>query len=249
MREVLDALQAQQRQLSVMVDPLDDEGLGRPSRCDGWSIADVLLHLAQTNEFAAASARGDLAAIAERGPEVGPATDVDEWAGAVVDAERSADPGAVRTRWHRSAEEQVVALAACDSGARLQWVAGDLAARTLATTRLAETWIHSGDIAAGLGVELPPTDRLWHISRLAHRTLPYAFTRAQQALAGPVAFELRSPSGELWRFGEGDAPTVVRGEALELCEVAGQRRDASASSLRAEGPDGGAVLALVRTFA
>ena len=77
-----------------------------------------------------------------------------------------------------------------EPGDRLQWVAGDVAARTLATTRLAETWIHAGDVAAGLGVELEPTDRLWHIARLAWRTIPYAFQRAGAEPPGPVAFRL-----------------------------------------------------------
>ena len=40
---------------------------------------------------------------------------------------------------------------------------------------------------------LEPTDRLWHIARLAWRTLPYAFGRAGREPTGPVAFELRSP--------------------------------------------------------
>ena len=65
-----------------------------------------------------------------------------------------------------------------------QGVAGELSARTLASTRLAETWIHTGDIAAGLGVDLVPTDRLWHMARLAWRTLPYAFAQAGRGSAG-----------------------------------------------------------------
>jgi uncharacterized protein (TIGR03084 family) len=129
-------------------------------------------------------------------------------------------------------------------------VAGQLTIRTLTTTRLAETWIHSGDVAAALGVQLAPSDRLRHIARLAWRTLPYAFARDGRALGGPVAFELRGPSGDEWRF-EPDEParTVVRGEAYELCLVAARRVDPRATSLEAEGPDGEAVLALVRTYA
>lgn len=249
MREVTDALRAEQDLLATIVDPLDDEGLGQPSRCAGWSIADVLLHLAQTNEMAAASARGELAEAVQRGPQIGPIDDVDEWAGAVVSAERSADVAATRARWRRSAEEQLVEFESCDPAARLQWVVGDLAARTLATTRLAETWIHSSDIAAGLGVTVPATERLWHIARLAHRTLPHAFARTDRELTGPVSFDLRSPSGDVWTFGDRDAPTVVHGDAEELCEVAGQRLAAADSSLRGEGPDAPAVLELVRTFA
>jgi uncharacterized protein (TIGR03084 family) len=125
-----------------------------------------------------------------------------------------------------------------------------MAARTLASTRLAETWIHSGDVADGLGVALEPDDRLWHIARLAWRTVPYAFARAGRPPPGPVAFELIAPSGAPWSFAEDGAPdTLVRGPALDLCRLAGQRADAAHTSLVAEGPDAAAVLELVRTYA
>ena len=42
---------------------------------------------------------------------------------------------------------------------------------------------------------------------------------------------------------------MVRGTALDLCRVAGQRADAAATALTAEGPDAVGVLRLVRTFA
>jgi hypothetical protein len=43
--------------------------------------------------------------------------------------------------------------------------------------------------------------------------------------------------------------TVVRGGAVDLCRVASRRVPASETSLRATGPDGDAVLELVRTWA
>ena len=69
-----------------------------------------------------------------------------------------------------------------DLSTRVRWVAGDLSARTLATTRLAETWIHTGDIASAIGIEPVATDRLRLIARLAWRTLPYAFDRVEEPL-------------------------------------------------------------------
>ncbi len=87
-----------------------------------------------------------------------------------------------------------------DLSTRVPWVAGDLAARTLATTRLAECWIHTGDVADPLGVVRIPGARLKLIARLAWRTLPYAFARAGRKLSGPVAFVLAGPLGERWDF-------------------------------------------------
>ena len=52
------ALAAQQDELSSIVSSLDEAGWQHPSRCEGWSVADVVLHLAQTNEMAVASLQG-----------------------------------------------------------------------------------------------------------------------------------------------------------------------------------------------
>ena len=249
MDSVIEALDAEQRGLAALVDVLDRDGLSRPSACSGWTITDVLLHLAQTNELAVASVAQRFADAVGSAPPVGEVSSVDEWADAVVDAERGTDPVVVRDRWAASAATQVQVFAACDPDARVQWVAGDMAARTLATTRLSETWIHAGDVAEGLGTTVESTDRLWHIARLVQRTVPYSYLRAGREPHGSVGFRLWSPSGEPWTFGPADAATVVSGPAAELCAVAGQRLDATVSSLRADGPDAADVLELVRTFA
>src|SRR5581483_11038459 len=223
MDEVLSGLSAQDDELDGLVAGLDDDGWATPSRCPGWSVADVVLHVAQTDEMAVA---------AQRAP------------GAVV-----------YSRWRAAAAAQAKALAACEPGRRLQWVAGEMSALTLATTRLAEVWIHTGDVAAGLGRDRRPTAALRPIARLAWRTLPYAFSRAGRTLSGPVALALTAPDGSLWEFtpdgpASATAPsTVVTGPALDFCLVAARRVPASATALRATGPDGDAVLELVRTFA
>ncbi len=248
---VLTALADQQAELAALVTPLDAAGLDTPSRCLGWSVADVLLHLSQTNELAVASVEGQwerarplLSQVAED-REFG---DVDEMAAAMVEIERG-DPVAARDRWQAGADALETALAGIDAGARVQWVAGELAARTLATTRLAEGWIHTVDVAVGLGVDLAPTDRLWHIARLAWRTVPYALAQGGLEPSGAVRFALTGPDGSDWGFGEDDAPTVISGPAADLCAVAGQRAAAADTALRGEGPDAEAVLRLVRTFA
>ena len=52
MEQVLAALRAQQAELAGLVADLDETGLSQPSRCTGWTVADVLLHMAQTDEMA-----------------------------------------------------------------------------------------------------------------------------------------------------------------------------------------------------
>ena len=252
MDRVVACLRAQGDELAALLSGVDDVAWGTPTRCPGWTVADVMLHLAQTSELAAASAAGDPPAADNGWTLFGMAADgnVDEAAAAAVSAQRGAPPTAVYARWRTAAAAELGALAACDPHSRVSWVAGDLSARTLATTRLAECWIHANDVAAAVDVELESGDRLWHIARLAWRTLPYAFARAGVTLTGPVAVILDAPGGSEWSFGDASgAGTIIRGEALEFCQVAARRMDPARSSLHAQGPDAVAVLELVRTYA
>jgi uncharacterized protein (TIGR03084 family) len=253
MNDIIEALREQDEELLSMVTGLAEDQLALPSACKGWSVSDVLLHLAQTNEMAAASAGGQLAGAggwwANSDSRV--RTDMDDIVAGAVERERGASGNEILARWVKSADDMVDALEACDPKARVQWVAGDMAARTLATTRLAETWIHTGDVCIGLGIGQPTSDRIWHIARLVHRTLPYSFLRAGCESTGQVRFELTSPSDEraLWWFGEDNAETVITGPAVDLCHVAGQRANAKETSLHGAGPDAATVLRIMRTFA
>jgi uncharacterized protein (TIGR03084 family) len=245
--DVLAALAEQHAELAGIL-PTDEPGWRRPTPCEGWAVADVVLHLTQTDELAVASVDGRWG---DRTGGFGGGATVDDAADAMVAAHRGESGAVVGERWRAGADALRAALAGCDPHARVPWVAGRLSARTLTTTRLAEAWIHTGDVAAGTGVTLEPTDRLRHIARLAWRTLPYAFSRADRTLTGPVAFVLTGPSGEEWALEPDDGPavTTIRGDATELCLVAGRRVDPTATGLRGEGPDADAVLALVRTYA
>jgi uncharacterized protein (TIGR03084 family) len=248
--DVLSALALQHRDLEAILTGLDEEKWKRPTRCPGWDVGDVVLHLAQTDQMAIAS-------LADRMPEfvawsVGgeaPAT-VDDGAAVMVARERGQPAGVLFERWRASFDRLEQMLQQVDGHRRVHWVAGQLSVRTLATTRLAEAWIHTGDVAGAVGVDLKPDGRLRHLVRLAWRTLPYAYAREGTTLHGPVAFELTGPSGEDWSFVPDERPaTVVRGEGAQLCLVAARRAQPADTGLTAEGIDADTVLALVRTYA
>ncbi len=251
MDEVVEALAAQQAELRAVLDGLTESDWRAPTRCEGWDVADVVLHLAQTDEVAVESATGGFSALAT--PEaqgIGQAASVDDHAAVMVQRQRGLSSTELRERWSSGAARLVDVLDSMNLSTRVTWVVGDLSARTLATTRLAETWIHTGDIAEALKVPIPPTDCLRLIARLAWRTLPYAFGLVGRTMTGPVAFRLIAPSGEAWDFlPDEPAATTIWGPASDLCEVAARRVDPSVTSLRGEGPDAAEVLALVRTYA
>lgn len=249
MDDVVIALGDQIAELDGLVSGLEPGEWELPSACPGWTLADVLVHLAQTNEVAIASLTGrwdEVTATWARGAE---GATVDDIAAAAVAGDRRRDGAEVHAWWRRTADDMVAEFETVDPTTRVPWVVGDMAARTLCTTRLSETWIHTTDIAHGLGVTVLPSLRLWHVVRLVHRTIPYSFQRAGRPAPGPVRFDLTAPDGSTWTFGDVDAPTTVTGSAHDLCWVAGQRAQAAATSLTAAGPDADAVLGLVRTFA
>lgn len=249
--EMIAALGEQQDELSHLLAEVDDAGWQRPSRCAGWTVADVVLHLAQTNELAVGSARGRFfEAVEELSFGTRGATSVDDAAAVTVDRDRGGPPQVIHDRWLASVDALREALLATDPHERVTWVAGELSVLTLTTTRLAETWIHTGDVASAFGNAPESQRRLRHIARLAWRTLPYAFAQAGRELRGPVAFELTGPDDEPWDFTPDSAPvTTIRGDGLELCLVAARRADPTTTSLTGEGPDARAVLELVRTYA
>jgi uncharacterized protein (TIGR03084 family) len=250
--DILIALASQHAELAEIVDGCTDDDWECPTRCVGWDVASVLAHLALTDESATASARGEFDRYEDGllGSRERQTVSVDAAAAAQVDAERGAAGDAIRRRWHEASETMRAAFHAGDPHQRVTWVAGKLSLQTLAATRLSECWIHTGDIAGALGITLPPTDRLRPIARLAWRTLPYAFERADMTLKGPVALELIGPNGEQWRF-DPDRPalTTIRGSAAEFCDVAARRVDPARTDLVATGPDAAYVLRLVRTYA
>ena len=251
MAAILTALGDQHSRLAGLLDTLDADAWGRPTRCEGWSVADVVLHLAQTDALALASSQGRFAdGLEVLAGGLDGEGNVDDGAAAMVARERGMAPAELLERWRAGAAALRGALVESDPHRRVDWVAGQLSIRTLATTRLAECWIHTGDVSEALDVEQEPTDDLEHIARLAWRTLPYAFARSGRQLAGPVAFDLRAPSGRRWHFVPDTAPaTVIEGSGAELCLVAARRIAPGDTSLRGTGPDAHAVLEVVRTYA
>lgn len=244
--DIFAELEAEQGALARVLERLDESAGQQPSAAEGWTISDVVLHLAQTEEVVVASATGS---SVNRFPDIDAST-TDEMAAAWVDAERGPPFGNVIERWSAASRGAVEALREADPDVPLTWVATPLKPRTLATTRLAEHWIHAQDITSPLQIPYPDTDRLWHIAWLAHRTIPYAFTRAGADSPPSVRLDLTAPSGDAWSFGDSDAPCRITGTASDFCRIAGRRLDpADAASVRSTGERHQEVLNLVRTYA
>jgi uncharacterized protein (TIGR03084 family) len=243
MVDTIDDLAIEQERLDALLAQLTPTQWSSPSAAAGWSIADVVLHLAQTEEAVATSvanaARPDLW---ERGDRA-----LDDTVADAVAAERA--PGdEVFRRWRTARLESLAALRAADPEQRVPWAATPLKPRVLATTRLAEHWAHGLDITGPLGLPFPDTSRLRHIAWLGHRTLPYAF-QVSGLPVYDVYCELSGPDGDTYRYGSPDADSVVRGSAGEFCRVGARRLTPGETALVADGPHAAEALRVLRNYA
>jgi uncharacterized protein (TIGR03084 family) len=239
---IFDDLEAEQECLEQVLAGLSQQAWRSPSAAAGWTVADVVLHLAQTEEVVPAAVAGDLAA--DWG---GPGTGVDEVMDALVRADRAA-PAEIFERWRTARRRALAELRAADPRRSVRWVAAPLRPRTLATTRLAEHWAHALDITTPLGIDYPDTARLRHVAWLGHGTLPYAFRIAGQE-PHEVYCELTAPDGSIWRYGPPDAGSSIMGRAAEFCRVGAQRLAPDESGLVTTGPYGRPALLVLRNYA
>jgi uncharacterized protein (TIGR03084 family) len=245
--DVFDDLVAEQYRLESILVCFDDAAWRAESGAPGWTVADVVLHLAQSEEAVVAS-------VATTSADVEPLAAFDRDGGTLdeamdrrVRAERT-EPDAVFARWRATRRAAVVALRAANPERRLPWAAAPLKPKTLATTRLAEHWAHGLDITEPFRIPFPDTVRLRHVAWLAHSSLRYAFSLVGEA-PHDVFCELSGPDGSTWRFGDPSTPSRIAGDAGAFCRVGAQRLAPDASGLATDGPFGEAALRVLRNYA
>jgi uncharacterized protein (TIGR03084 family) len=128
------------------------------------------------------------------------------------------------------------ALRDTDPKERITWLGPDIGARSLATSRLLETWTHSHDLADSFEVEYPRTDRLRHIAHIGVVTREFSYiNRGLTPPDQPIRVELLSPNGELWTWGPEDAADKVMASAYEFCKVITRRVPIADSSVKTQG--------------
>ncbi|HSK62027.1 MAG TPA: TIGR03084 family metal-binding protein [Actinomycetospora sp.] len=189
------------------------EDWSRPTRAQPWTVRDQVAHLGWFDGAFARAISTPEAFEAERDT----ITDVEGFVDA-ANAQVPASGPAALAYWQEAAAAFDRAVRACDPSARLPWFGPAMSLRSAITSRIMETWAHGADVADALGARLAPTDRLRHVADLAVRARPQGYrVRDRDVPATPVRVELTGPSGDVWRWGEGDQSIV--GDAEEFCLV------------------------------
>ncbi|MFE3293228.1 TIGR03084 family metal-binding protein [Rhodococcus sp. NPDC059234] len=245
---VLADLRAEGDAVDALVAGLAPQRWATATPAAGWTIAHQIGHLAWTDRAALmAVTDADAFAASLELAWANPTGFVDE--GAAVEAVRP--PAELLADWRSGRDALAAALAAVPAGTKLAWYGPPMSAMSMATARLMETWAHGQDIAAALGVDVEPTNRLRAIAHLGVRTRDFAY--AVNELTAPTEefrVELAAPEGgDVWIWGPPDAAQRVTGAAHDFCLLVTQRAHRDDLELTAVGSDAEAWLGIAQVFA
>jgi uncharacterized protein (TIGR03083 family) len=149
------ALVRQRRRLGEVLAGLDAAQWATPSRCDGWTVRDVVAHLGGTNQFWARAATAALAGeptrfLAAFDPVATPA--------AMVGATADVPASTVLSQYAEGVEQLAGTLTGLDDE---QWSRpaeappGHIALHAMARHALWDAWIHERDVLVPLGMAQP----------------------------------------------------------------------------------------------
>lgn len=239
-------LMAEAEALDAMV---VDADLRTPTPAPGWDVGDQLSHLAFFDEAAVAALTEPEDFVVRRPSNAAALAALIDTATATGRALTDAE---LLAWWHRGWRAVVLAAltrAGHADDARVPWYGPSMSVLSFVTARLMETWAHGQDVADGLGIVRPGTPRLRHVARLGVLAFANSFrAHGLDVPSEPVRVEL-SCDDETWTWGEPSAGNRVRGQALDFCLVATQRRHLGDTDLDVTGPVAGRWMSIAQAFA
>jgi uncharacterized protein (TIGR03084 family) len=228
-RDILSDLVAEQQFLdqSLQRIPIKVWDLVTPNK--PWTVRDTIAHLADFEELGADAINGGT-----RVKEWQTASDLEAMKKAAIKKGRAMRPQDVIEWWRGGRAKVVEPLSHMSGEDRIEWIAGDMSARTFATFRLMETWMHGLDIYSTLGIEVEDTPRIRHICWLGWKTLPYAFKQAGEHYE-PVRIEVIGPGYAKWIYGPSDTDQLIKGSASDWARIAVHRIKPKDTRLKVSG--------------
>ena len=151
--DVLEPLVRQRRRLAAALGGFSDEQWAHPSRCEGWTNRDVIVHLESTNQFWSYSIASGLAGEPTRflvgfDPVASPAE--------LVAGAGDVDTGALLDRFVASTAALTTLLASLDDddwSKLAEAPPGHLTVSAVTHHALWDSWVHERDVLVPLGIE------------------------------------------------------------------------------------------------
>ena len=242
MRDILSDLVAEQQFLdqSLQRIPIKIWDLVTPNK--PWTVRDTIAHLADFEDLGADSISGGNAV-----EEWQTSSDLEALKKRAIKKGRSMRPQDVIEWWRGGRAKVIEPLSHMNGEDRIPWIAGDMSARTFATFRLMETWMHGLDIYATLGLDVEDTPRIRHICWLGWKTLPYAFKQAGEHYE-PVRVEVIGPGYAQWIYGPDDTDQLIKGSASDWARIVVQRIKPKDTRLRITGEHAEKATQVARAF-
>lgn len=219
----------QRQRLAALVTSFNDEHWAHPSRCDGWSGRDVIVHLESTNTFwnysIAAGLRGEPTQfLATFDPVASPAQ--------LVAGSSSVSTNEVLDRFVASTESLVDLLASLDDddwSALAEAPPGHLSVSAVAHHALWDSWVHERDILVPLGIAADEEgDEIAACLRYVAALAPALAINSGINDAGTLAISATEPDLSIVveisdrvvvRAGTADAELRLTGDAVGLIEA------------------------------
>ena len=219
----------QRRRFAEVLSALSPEQWASPSRCEGWTVQDVVSHLAGTDLFWNVSFTSGLAGTPTRmlvdfDPKETPAQ--------LVDARRGASPEDTLASFLHASEALCATVESLDDDG---WMAlgeaplGHLPLSALAHHALWDAWIHERDVLLPLGMtqQEEPDEIVASLRYVA--ALSPAFALQSASPSGALVLDVTRPDARVVVrvddcvcVEDGDAPdgaVVLAGDAVELLEA------------------------------
>jgi uncharacterized protein (TIGR03084 family) len=246
MQALADDVQAEHDDLIRLLRLIDEAQWDVPTTSPGWSVRDQISHLAVFDDVARMAIEDPDEFRRRRDAQADVQRYVHE-----VNARGQGRTGAEMVEWSATERAKLVAaLRAADPSTRIPWFGPDMSPASKATARLMETWAHGQDIVDALGLERPPTARLYHVAHIGVRALPNAYrTNRRPVPDAPVHVALTAPDGEVWTWNDAAADDRVEGPALDFCLVVTQRRHVADTDLVVRGAIAHEWMAIAQAFA
>lgn len=170
-----------------------------------------------------------------------------QWTRAMSGLER---PAGLLPFWRNARTRLTERLAQVLPETRLPWYGPDMGVRSLASSRLMETWAHGQDIYDTLKRKRKNQARLYHVAHLGVTTFNWSFTiRGRKPPLHAPHVLLRGPDNQLWEWKKPGSQGQVRGSGEEFCLVVTQRRNLADTGLQWQGNRVKEWLSMAQAFA
>jgi uncharacterized protein (TIGR03083 family) len=224
----------QRRRLAATLATLDDEQWRHPTRCQGWTARDVIVHLDSTNSFwsltTAAATRGEPTQyLATFDPVASPAH--------MVARANETSPAEVLDRFVASTDSLAdlwSSFGDADWSAVGEAPPGHISVSAVTHHALWDSWVHERDVLLPLGIDATEEpDEVTSCLRYVAALGPALDLNRGNPRRGALAVRASDPAVEAVveigdrvhvRTGAGDADLCLSGSAVELLEAFSIRR-------------------------